>query len=829
MTPPGKIINIDAFKHKESGVPASSKTPKNTGARSKRKDRAFATLLVLSVTIAMSFMMTPASRKVVLPPVDSITPHNIKALEDMLVEDKESTEKNRLLVRDAVLDVYDFDSGAAKLVITKISEAFSSMANAYKAHDAMAYKDVMADLARSAVGDTQFPVDDAELEKRLAVSKKVIAKFEQSEEFLKLETGFTEKLGLGMDDKMRQYARHYHYSPDIAKRLSSIVASVYAKGVVARKSQLPPSSATGMNLRDLTSGAERVIRDFKTIYDLPEALALINEQVSATQPKSRPGLKKLVTHFLTKLVQPNITFNRKETDIRKEKAVAEAKPVFFHIQRGEMIIREGERVTPIHLAKLQYMASQKSDIGRLKIFAGLALLTFALMSLAAFFMNKFHEEIRTAPKMQLLLALLLVAHMGLVFSATQIFTVFTFNTPGVELQTYLLAAPLVFGPMIVSIFFTTELTILFTVVAALLTGVLLREFSVIPLLTMTGGMICAYEVRNYNKRSSVLKVGFFVAVANVIVAFALDMIGGFRVFPENIVPGLLFAFAGGAVSALFVSGIIPFVESFFPVVSDFKLMELININHPLLRRMIVEAPGTYQHSMMVGALSEEACKAIGANSLLARAGAQFHDIGKMRKSEYFVENQREGENPHDKLSPSMSTLVLVNHIKEGLDLARQYKLLPQITAMIPEHHGTQVVRYFYEKAKDSEDISRNEVKEADFRYPGPVPSSKESACVALADSIEAAARSCKDPSPAKLKAIVTGAINDKFMQGQLDNSHLTLKDLALIAESFLRVLTAMHHHRITYPEATKPKARERRSGNGHTSSQTQETREAKNR
>jgi hypothetical protein len=240
--------------------------------------------------------------------------------------------------------------------------------------------------------------------------------------------------------------------------------------------------------------------------------------------------------------------------------------------------------------------------------------------------------------------------------------------------------------------------------------------------------------------------------------------------------------------------------------------------------MVVEAPGTYHHSIMVGYLAEEACKSIDANALLAKAGALFHDIGKMKKPEYFVENQRHGaDNPHNKLSASMSTLIITNHIKEGIELARKHNILPQVAAMIPEHHGTQLVKYFYGKAIASQDETRGEVKESDFRYPGPIPSSRESACVALADSIEAAARACGEPTPIRLKGIVTDVINDKFIQGQLDRSHLTLHDLALITDSYVHTLTSIHHHRIVYPEiATRGerKAAQQAGGAGNVSTTT---------
>jgi len=402
--------------------------------------------------------------------------------------------------------------------------------------------------------------------------------------------------------------------------------------------------------------------------------------------------------------------------------------------------------------------------------------------------------------------------------SAQVFTIFLPQTPRLDLATCMMAAPLVFGPMIVSIYFTAELTVLFSVAVSAFTLIMFRDMPTLPLLTIAGGLVCAHHVRGYNRRASVLKAGAVVSMSSFVIALALGMTGARMPFADQ-ASDLAFAISGGALAAILVSGSLPVFESFFPVVSDIKLLELASLDHPLLRKLILEAPGTYHHSMMVGNLAEEACKAIGANALLARAGALFHDVGKMKMPEYFVENQRPGHNPHDKLTPYMSTLIVINHIKEGMELARQYRLLPQVAEMIPEHHGTQLVRYFYAKAKETEDVTRALVKDMDFRYPGPIPASKESAIVALADSIEAAARACSEPTPGALKNIVTEAINDKFVQGQLDNSHLTLKDLAEVAHSFTHVLAAIHHHRIKYPENVTDKDKKQPHGDSNTPAQ----------
>ncbi len=484
-----------------------------------------------------------------------------------------------------------------------------------------------------------------------------------------------------------------------------------------------------------------------------------------------------------------------------------------------MIIREGDRVTPSQAAKLAYIASRQQEQAVLPVFLGLFLVSSGILSLAGIVVRKFHEEVAENPTLQQLAALLLAGHLFAVWGVARAgLAVAPIDSP-FGADTFALAAPLVAGPMLISLFFTVEFTVLFTLFAAAFTGLLLRDFTLAPLLTVVGGMLCAYQVGGYRRRSSVIKVGLITALAFILTTLAYDMITAkFLSHAQLIDVGAVLV--GAAITVALVTVFTPIIESFYPVVSDIKLMEMANPDHPLMRRMLVEAPGTYHHSMMVGYLAEEAAKSIEASALLARAGALFHDIGKMKKADYFVENQQGGNNPHDKLTPSMSALIVANHVKEGLELARKHKLLPQIAAMIPEHHGTTVMRFFYSKAKAGEDARREEVNESDYRYPGPIPSSRESACVALADSIEAAARACNEPTPLRLKGIVTDVIQDKFVQGQLDESHLTLSDLSKIADAFVHVLAAIHHHRIQYPDAPKPdkgKRNDDRQSNGSAS------------
>ena len=257
--------------------------------------------------------------------------------------------------------------------------------------------------------------------------------------------------------------------------------------------------------------------------------------------------------------------------------------------------------------------------------------------------------------------------------------------------------------------------------------------------------------------------------------------------------------AGGLGSSLVAMALIPLFETIFNYTTDIKLLELASLNHPLMKELIAKAPGTYHHSLMVGSMSEAAAEEIGANPLLAKVMAYYHDIGKMDHAQYFIENQRGGVNPHDHISPNMSKTILISHVKDGAELGLKHKLGRAIVDGILQHHGTTLISYFYNKACEEQDVDIDCVQENDFRYPGPKPQFKEAALLMLADSIEAASRSLDEPTPGRLTSLVRNIIQAKFLDGQLEECDLTLKDLSVIEDSYRRVILGIYHQRIDYP------------------------------
>ncbi len=319
------------------------------------------------------------------------------------------------------------------------------------------------------------------------------------------------------------------------------------------------------------------------------------------------------------------------------------------------------------------------------------------------------------------------------------------------------------------------------------------------MLFFLGSLTGSYAVREARTRGQMMGAGLLISLVHVISLYLLNpdlKLLMSHVFERSQVMPVA---ANGFISIFVVMATLRIFEYLFGVLTNFSLLELSDFNQPLLKKMTLEAPGTYHHSLFVSNMAEAAASEIGANGLLTRVGAYYHDIGKMGKPEYFVENQLIGVNKHDNIEPGMSRLVILNHVKEGLELARKNKLNPLIQQFITQHHGTSLVYYFYQRALEGA-IEVDEVNEESFRYPGPKPQSRETAIVLLADSVEGAVRSLDEATPSRIEETVKKIMNNKFIDGQLDECNLTLREIEKISSTFTRILSAMYHGRTKYPE-----------------------------
>jgi len=315
---------------------------------------------------------------------------------------------------------------------------------------------------------------------------------------------------------------------------------------------------------------------------------------------------------------------------------------------------------------------------------------------------------------------------------------------------------------------------------------------------LAGGLISIFSIRKATQRSSLTRAGLLIALINVVSIIALGLIH--RNPADYILQNSMWGLLNGFASAILTIGILPFLETFFDISSSFRLMELTNPNQPLLKQLLVDAPGTYHHSVVVGNLAEAATEEIGGNALLARVGAYYHDIGKLKRPYFFAENQEAYKNIHDDLEPSLSALVIASHVKEGVDMARKFKLPRSIIDIINQHHGTGIISYFYHRALQTNTDKSSEVDEESYRYSGPKPQSKEAGVILLADMLEAEARTLNNPTASRIKNLTQNVINRNLVNGQLDDCNLTLRELNKIKDVFSRVLTGMFHNRVEYPD-----------------------------
>ena len=722
---------------------------------------------------------------------------NVYSHKDILIEDTISTLLKRQNVVDSVRDVFDLDLEPLAALSGRIDDGFAVMMRGYMKSVPEQYKFVMRELE---VGETAE--DEISLTKSGKERAKLLADlkgYERSRGYLQLEKEFVAALGLKVSDETLKLLRWHHYGPQVAGWLKEILGELMRSGIIHKKSFLPESSQKGTTIVNVGSGMIMEQVKPEDFYDMGEAVDFVHKRVREIVPSRFPSLRREIAKLLGGMLQPNLTYNKSETLRLKNMAGTNVSPVYFQVKKGELIVREGEKLTPVHLLKLEGISAELKKGSRSQSIGGTLLFLALVLVVSWIYLSHFAPDFADSRSNVVLLCLIFVGQIALLWFFSAGAEVFATHKPDIELASYLYAAPFAVAPLLAAIFFSREVTLLVALVTAVSCGLLYHPQQQYLMVALAGGMTAVFEVGRIKRRTDIWKAGLRIMGANVAVILIGNTLGSI-LFSSTGLENMLFGAFGGVIVVGLTLTFLPLIELSFPVVSDIKLLELQDLNHPLLARMAVQAPGTYHHSVIVGNLAEDAAEAIDANPLLTRVGSYFHDIGKMDKPEYFIENQRDSINPHDTLSPSMSALVLLSHVTKGLEMAKEHKLIPQISDMITEHHGTQLIQYFHKKAKDQEKPGMPAVKDDDYRYSGRKPRTRESAIVALADSVEAVSRTLKNPNSSRLKQMVLKVINDKFLSGQLDDSHLTLQDLKKIAESFVRILHGVVHYRVAYPE-----------------------------
>ena len=510
-------------------------------------------------------------------------------------------------------------------------------------------------------------------------------------------------------------------------------------------------------------------------------------------------LKRISESLVKSLVEQNMTFNAQITEDNRELARSQVEPVV--VLRNTLIVTEGEPVTEQQVAQLTDLGLIRGQQADYAGYLGLFLLLVVVFVLAGIYISIFVNHVYNNPSLLLL--------MGLVFVVTLILSIAATYISG-----YLI--PVATGVILITVIFGYKLAFIFNLAMTLMVGLITGgDFSMI-VLALLGGLVSIYAVTRLSQRGDLARAGFYVAVTNVVIISATHLFFGNVSLEYNSLVNFGYSLLGGIGNGIFSSivaiGLLPFLESLFGVTTAITLLELSNPNHPLLKELLMKAPGTYYHSMMVSNLAESAAESVNADALLTRVGAYYHDIGKLKRPYFFSENQLTDDNPHSKLSPNLSALIIGSHPKDSVELGRKYRLPEVILDMAAQHHGTSMISFFYQKALEN-NSDREEVTADKFRYEGPKPQSKEAAIIMLADGVEAGVRSLSKPTSSRVEAMIRRIIKEKLDDGQLDQSDLTLREIDCIAEAFVYIMSGIYHSRIEYPEKDLKAELERSAAN----------------
>ena len=702
---------------------------------------------------------------------------NIKATKDFLIEDKDTTEANRREAVEKVLTVYDHDVTLFQTINQNVKKAFNDIQPVFNAEK----------------NQNKIAIAPSETASSGTIATSVHNLLWQQ------KANFEEKIGISVSNGAYAILEKENFNPDIANLICAILKEILDNGVVTNKELILRETDNGIILKDISTKKEVIVNNLKHFYGLDQAKTMVTIIGQPLLENIDYNLRNMIVDFSQRLIQPNITLNRSETEERKKRAAAEIKPVFHKIKAGEMLLREGERVTKVQLLKLKaYQEGIKNEqILSSSIGSALIILCILMTTYIVYIHRQGRTDLNNNKNLLFIASVLVTFFFIARISASLVESVAHYTSFPISASSIAYGIPLASGAMTICLFLGLELAIPMAMLIAIGTAIIFKNRFDILLYFLINSSMAAFWMQNCRERKVFIKAGLKLGAINVILVTIIDSyLGSSSIL--KLLWDWAFAFMGGVGAGIVTAGITPLIEIAFGYTTDIKLLELANLDQPILRRLMLEAPGTYHHSVVVGTMVEAAASEIEANSLLAKVCGYYHDIGKIKKPLYFIENQTDGVNRHDKLAPSMSSLILIAHIKDGVEIARKNKLGQVIIDTIRQSHGTSLISFFYEKAKQLK--GEDAVNIANFRYPGPKPQTREAGLVMLADMVEAAARTIANPTPSKIQGLVQHLINKAFSDSQLDDCELTLKDLHKIAKSFHTILSGMYHHRIEYPE-----------------------------
>ncbi len=734
-------------------------------------------LLVTSIAllaVVLFFSPFPSLEKL---KVGALAKRDILASRDARVEDRKATAFQKAEILRKVYPVYNYNPTQLDEMEGKVHQAFSLMRDYFE--------DILALGSDVASGAPTLSSQKDRLKRLL-------------KEEPKRRKAFEKILGIQLKDEEYLLLRKQRFNPIIEKKLIRLLRFTKNHWVIRSREDLPGSDIDGIVLHNIVTGKDTVLHDPDLIFDLDDMRSLFLSRSSEVLKGLPPTERRLILSMAQQMIRPNVSYDEEATKQRVQKAIEGIKPVVREIRKGDVIVHKGERVTPEQMEKLKAIERGISGIWKVVAFVGLLLLTFFTIYLPYDFSVKNIRKIRFQVRDLIFLGILLILFpLTLKFFYYVSFAIKALY-PFLEVRTLLFLFPIAAAGMFVRIALNSEIALVFSVVLSIFFSLIIEASASFGMMVFLMNILGAEMVARCEKRSRVLWAGIATGILGGVLLSANRMVQG-SFLAIVTAWGVLFSITGGFVSGILVLGFSPLLEALFGYTTDIKLLELANLDHPLLKEMVLKAPGTYHHSIMVASLAEAAARDIDAHPILVRVGAYYHDIGKIKKPLYFIENQQNGINKHDKLSPSMSSLILISHVKEGIELAKAYHLGREIMDIIQQHHGTSLIRFFYTKAVEAAGGDASGIDEKVFRYPGPKPQTREAGLIMLADAVEATVKSLDAPTPARITTIVQETINRIFLDGQLDECELTLKNLHQIADRFRIVLMAIFHHRIDYP------------------------------
>jgi putative nucleotidyltransferase with HDIG domain len=706
---------------------------------------AYVIVTTLCFSPTLSFRDNPAV-------AGTVAAHDVVAPRDLIVPDPDATARRRAEAASEVLPVYEADGQAPARFEQQLRDSFArARAAAVRVRPKGRVTPELADAFALPIGD----------EALAALSRQGFSK--------ELEDSF-----------------------------ASIGLELYRGGVVDHRDLPPEARSRGMLTRDTSSGREAKRRETGAVEYGNETRAAVSARLA--EGPFTPRERAEAAAFLAATLRPNLSYDASLTTERRAVASGSVESVFTRIPRGKVIVRRGDEITARTAQWIAAVRASASDPSSWVKVTGILILQ--ILAAAAFWMDARRQRRRKRERSSGVVFGSVLA-TGILFAIVTraAFALAQALSPSFESASGAVnfAIPFAAGPIVVSLVAGMGPALLVALVFSIGSGVLMGLSFPFALFAVVGSLAGIYGLGKVRARSVLLAMGGIVGAGNLIAIVAIHFLNA-GPWGWDFLYDALAGVAGGLTVSMVVALFLPVFEHVFSVVTDIRLLELSNQNLPLLRTLALEAPGSYQHSLMLGHLAEAAAEAIGADALLARVSGYYHDIGKTKMPDYFIENQSKGFNRHDRLEPSMSALIIAAHVKEGVEMARKARLPEPIVTAIREHHGTKLIRYFYQKAvtkADAEQLAA--VQETDYRYPGPKPSTRILGILMIADAVEAASRTLIEPTPAKIRAMVQAIVDDCLRDGQFDDCDLTMRDLAILVDALERTVTTVFHHRIDYP------------------------------